>query len=162
MRGRRASGDGGRDVRFVGCAPAWRPGEAHDGISCLVVMDERGSIIANSFAGSVEQIAGTVEDYARERRGLIVGVDAPLAVPNERGTRKIERILSKAALPAYSASRRMFGGEPYAEDLLAREDRYRVHGLPLPEGEGAVGGGRGGLRCDAQDPLPGARGREGR
>ena len=116
----------------MGCAPAWRPGEARDGISCLVMMDERGSIIGNSFAGSVEEIAGAVEGYASERRGLIVGVDAPLAVPNERGTRKIERILSKAALPAYSASRRMFGGEPYAEDLLAALERIGIEYTDYP------------------------------
>ena len=116
----------------MGCAPAWRPGEARDGISCLVVMDERGSIIANSFARSVEEIAGAVEGYASERRGLVVGVDAPLAVPNERGTRKIERILSRAALPAYSASRRMFGGEPYAEDLLAALERIGIEYTDYP------------------------------
>jgi hypothetical protein len=97
-----------------------------------VVMDERGSIIANSFAGSVEEIAGAVEGYASERRGVILGVDAPLAVPNERGTRKIERILSKMALPAYSASRRMFGGEPYAEELLAALERVRVEYTDYP------------------------------
>jgi hypothetical protein len=95
-------------------------------------MDERGSIIANSFARSVEEIAGAVEGYASERRGVIVGVDAPLAVPNERGTRKIERILSKMALPAYSASRRMFGGEPYAEELLAALERVRVEYTDYP------------------------------
>jgi hypothetical protein len=119
-------------VRFVGCALAWRPGEARDRVSSLVVMDERGSIIANSFAGSVEEIAGAVEGYASERRGVILGVDAPLAVPNERGTRKIERILSKMALPAYSASRRMFGGEPYAEELLAALERVRVEYTDYP------------------------------
>jgi predicted RNase H-like nuclease len=121
-------------VRFVGCALAWRPGEARDRVSSLVVMDERGSIIANSFAGSAEEIAGTVEGYASERRGVIVGVDAPLAVPNERGTRKIERILSKMALPAYSASRRMFGGEPYSEELLAALERVGIEytDYPLP------------------------------
>ena len=113
-------------MRFVGCALAWRPGEARDRVSCLVVMDERGSIIANSFAGSAEEIAGAVEGYASERRGVIVGVDAPLAVPNERGTRKIERILSKVALPAYSASRKMFGGEPYAEELLAALEKVGI------------------------------------
>src|SRR3712207_8682355 len=48
---------------------AWRPGEARDGVSCLVVMDERGSIIANSFAGSAQEIAEAVEGYASERRG---------------------------------------------------------------------------------------------
>jgi predicted RNase H-like nuclease len=129
-------------VRFVGCALAWRPGEARDGVSCLVVMDERGSIIANSLAGSAEEIAGAVEGYASERRGVIVGVDAPLAVPNERGTRKIERILSKVALPAYSASRRMFSGEPYAEDLLAALERigigYTDYPFPRERGQWLV------------------------
>jgi predicted RNase H-like nuclease len=125
-------------MRFVGCALAWRPGEARDKVSCLVVMDERGSIIANSFAGGAEEIAGAVEGYARERRGVIVGVDAPLAVPNERGTRKIERILSKVALPAYSASRKMFGGEPYSEELLAALERIGVDytDYPLPRERG--------------------------
>jgi predicted RNase H-like nuclease len=119
-------------VRFIGCAPAWRPGEARDGISCLVVMDERGSIVANSFAGSAREIAEAVAGYGAQRRGVIVGVDAPLAVPNERGTRKIERILSKVALPAYSASRRMFGGEPYAEELLEELERVGIEYADYP------------------------------
>jgi predicted RNase H-like nuclease len=119
-------------VRFIGCALAWRPAEARSGVSCLVVMDERGSIIANSFARSAEEIAAAVEGYGAERRGVIVGVDAPLAVPNERGTRKIERILSKVALPAYSASRKMFGGEPYAEELLATLERVGVEYTDYP------------------------------
>jgi predicted RNase H-like nuclease len=119
-------------VRFIGCAPAWRPGEARDGVSCLVVMDERGSIIANSFARSAQELAEAVEGYGAQRRGVIVGVDAPLAVPNERGTRKIERILSKVALPAYSASRRMFGGEPYGEELLEELERVGVEFADYP------------------------------
>jgi predicted RNase H-like nuclease len=119
-------------VRFIGCAPAWRPGEARDGISCLVVMDERGSLVANSFAGSAREIAEAVAGYGAQRRGVIVGVDAPLAVPNERGTRKIERILSKVALPAYSASRRMFNGEPYAEDLLEELERVGIEYADYP------------------------------
>jgi hypothetical protein len=126
----------------VGCAPAWRPGEVRDRVSSLVVMDERGSIIANAFAGSAEEIADAIEGYASERRGVIVGVDAPLAVPNERGTRKIERILSKVALPAYSASRRMFGGEPYTEELLAALERvgveYTDYPFPRERGQWAV------------------------
>lgn len=106
-------------MRFIGCALAWRPGESRDKTSCLVIMDERGSIIANTFAGSVEEIAAAVEGYTGGRRGVIMGIDAPLSVPNERGTRGIERVLSKLSLPAYSASRKMFGGEPYPEELLA-------------------------------------------
>ncbi len=106
-------------MRFVGCSLAWRPGEAGDRTSCLVVLDERGSIVANSFATGAGELAAAAEGYAEGRRGLLMGVDAPLSVPNERGTRRIERVLSRVALPAYSASRKMFGGEPFAEELLA-------------------------------------------
>ncbi len=63
---------------------------------------------------------------------MIVGVDAPLAVPNERGTRRIERILSKVALPAYSASRKMFGGEPYAEELLGALEKVGIEYTDYP------------------------------
>ncbi len=113
-------------MRFVGCSLAWRPGEARDKVSCLVVIDERGSIMANSFAGTVQEIAEAIEGYAAERRGVLLGVDAPLAVPNERGTRGIERILSKVALPSYSASRKMFGGEPYSEELLEELEKVGI------------------------------------
>jgi predicted nuclease with RNAse H fold len=119
-------------VRFLGCALAWRPGEAREKVSCLVVIDERGSIIANSFAANAEDLAGAVEDYGADRRGVLVGVDAPLAVPNERGTRRIERILAKVALPAYSASRRMFDGEPYSEELLAELEKVGVEYTDYP------------------------------
>jgi predicted RNase H-like nuclease len=129
-------------VRFVGCALAWRPGEARNRPSCLVVMDERGSIIANSFAADAGEIAAAIEDYAAERRGVVVGADAPLAVPNERGTRRIERILSKVALPAYSASRKMFGGEPYSEELLAHLEgvgiEYTDYPFPRTHGQRTV------------------------
>ncbi|HEX5849115.1 MAG TPA: hypothetical protein VFY59_07930 [Rubrobacter sp.] len=119
-------------MRFVGCALAWRPGEAREKVSALVVIDERGSIIANSFAVSAADIAGAVERYGTDRRGVLVGIDAPLAVPNERGTRKIERILSKVALPAYSASRRMFEGEPLAEEVLAELEKVGVEYTDYP------------------------------
>ncbi|MBD0253113.1 MAG: DUF429 domain-containing protein [Rubrobacter sp.] len=119
-------------MRFVGCALAWRPGEAREKVSCLVVMDERGSIIANSFAASAEDIARAVKGYVEDRRGVLVGIDAPLAVPNERGTRRIERILSKVALPAYSASRKMFGGEPYSEELLSELEKIGVEYTDYP------------------------------
>ena len=106
-------------MRFIGCSLAWRPSDAKDGTSCLVVLDERGSLIANAFVADVAAIAEAVEEYSADRRGVILGIDAPLSVPNERGTRKIERLLSKLALPAYSASRKMFGEEPPGEALLA-------------------------------------------
>ena len=119
-------------MRFVGCSLAWRPGEAGERASCLVVLDERGSIVANSSATGAEELAAAVQGYAEGRRGVVVGVDAPLSVPNERGTRRIERILSRMALPAYSASRRMFGGEPFAEELLAALERVGVEYTDYP------------------------------
>jgi predicted RNase H-like nuclease len=125
-------------VRFVGISLAWRPGEAENRPSCLVVLDERGSIIANSFAGSPEEIRGSVEAYAEDRRGVIVGLDAPLAVPNERGTRKTERILSRVSLPAPSASRKMFDDSPYSEDVLAALAEVEVvyTDYPMPRQRG--------------------------
>jgi len=119
-------------MRFIGCSLAWRPSDAKDGTSCLVVLDERGSIIANSFAADIGEIAKSVEGYAAERRGVILGVDAPLSVPNERGTRKIERLLSKLALPAYSASRKLFGDEPPGEALLAALQEVGVEYTDYP------------------------------
>ena len=119
-------------MRFVGCSLAWRPGEAGARESCLVVLDERGSIVANSFAKGAEELAAEVGRYAEGRRGIAVGVDAPLSVPNERGTRRIERILSKVALPAYSASRKMFGGAPFAEELLAALEGVGVEYTDYP------------------------------
>src|SRR5215216_5164597 len=129
-------------MRFVGCSLAWRPGEAGGRASCLVVLDERGGIVANSAAVGVEELAAAVQGYAEGRRGVIVGVDAPLSVPNERGTRRIERILSKVALPAYSASRRMFGGKPYAEELPAEPQKvgvaYTDYPFPRERGQSVV------------------------
>ncbi|MBA2441034.1 MAG: hypothetical protein H0V53_01315 [Rubrobacter sp.] len=120
-------------MRFIGCALAWRPGEAEDRTSCLVVLDERGSLVANSFAGSLGEISSSIEGYAAERAGVLVGLDAPLSVPNQRGTRSVERILSKVALPAYSASRKMFGeGPTYAEELLAGLEKVGVEYTDYP------------------------------
>jgi predicted RNase H-like nuclease len=119
-------------VRFVGCSLAWRPGEAGERDSCLVVLDERGSIVANSFAREAGEIAAAAGGYAEGRRGLVMGVDAPLSVPNERGTRRIERVLSRVALPAYSASRKMFGGEPFAEEVLAALEENGIEYTDYP------------------------------
>jgi predicted RNase H-like nuclease len=112
-------------MKFIGCALAWRPGETGERTSALVVLDERGGIIANGFAGSIEEIAEFIEPYAAEE-GVLVAVDAPLSIPNERGTRPIERVLSRVSLPAYSASRKMFGGEVYPEELLAALEKIGV------------------------------------
>ena len=119
-------------MRFVGCSLAWRPGDTGERPSCLVVLDERGSIVANSLATGAGEISSAVDAYGAGRRGLVVGVDAPLSVPNERGTRRIERVLSRLALPAYSASRKMFGGEPFPEELLASLEGVGVEYTDYP------------------------------
>lgn len=133
-------------MRFIGCAPAWRPGEGKEKASCLVVLDERGGIVSNSFVNGAKDIASAVEaasgsgpENGSNGDGVLVGLDAPLAVPNERGTRKIERVLSRISLPAYSASRRMFdGGEPFMEDVLSGLEKVGVEytDYPLPKQEG--------------------------
>jgi predicted RNase H-like nuclease len=125
-------------MRFIGFAPAWRPGEANEKPSCLVVLDERGGIVANAFASGAEEIVKAVGENAGDGRPVLVGVDAPLSVPNERGTRKVEKVLSKLSLPAYSASRRMFEGKPFTEDLLAEFEKLSVEYTDylFPRGKG--------------------------
>lgn len=125
-------------MRFVGISLAWRPGEARERASSLVALDERGSIVSNAFALTAGEISSSVEGYAEGRRGLVVGIDAPLAVPNEKGTRRVEKILQKVALPAYAASRKMFGGEPFAEEVLAALGAAGVEwtDYPLPRARG--------------------------
>jgi hypothetical protein len=98
----------------------------------LVVLDERGSIVANSFATLAKEISAAVKGYGVDRRGLLVGVDAPLSVPNERGTRRIERVLSRLSLPAYSASRKMFGDELFGEEVLAALEEVDVEYTDYP------------------------------
>lgn len=68
-----------------------------------------------------------------------MGLDAPLSVPNERGTRKVERVLARLSLPAYSASRRMFDGEPFMEGVLAGLEKNGVEytDYPLPKEKGS-------------------------
>ncbi|MBX6763478.1 MAG: DUF429 domain-containing protein [Rubrobacteraceae bacterium] len=119
-------------MRFVGCALAWRPGEADKKVSALSVLDERGNIIANTFCGTVEEIADAVEGYDAGHGEIIVGVDAPLAVPNERGTRRVERLLSRLSLPAYSASRKIFDGRPRSEELLAALEKVGIEYTDYP------------------------------
>lgn len=125
-------------MRFIGCALAWRPGEAAEKQSCLVVLDERGSIISNSFAGSAEELARTAEGYTSDRRGVVVGADAPLAIPNERGTRLVHRVLAKAALPAHSASRNQFDGTIQSEDFLQELEEVGIQytDYPFPRDRG--------------------------
>ncbi|CAN5515717.1 MAG: DUF429 domain-containing protein [Actinomycetota bacterium] len=129
-------------MRFIGMAPAWRPGEAKEKASCVVVLDERGGIVANAFAAGSGEISALVKAHAGEGRGVLVGVDAPLSVPNERGTRRVEKILAKLSLPAYSASRRMFDGKPFTEDLLAELEKlsveYTDYLFPRDKGRWAV------------------------
>jgi hypothetical protein len=119
-------------VRFIGGSLAWRPGETGERPSCLVVLDERGSIVANSFATLAKEISAAVKGYGTDRRGLLVGADAPLSVPNERGTRPIERVLSRLSLPAYSASRKMFGDEPFGEEVLEALEEVDVEYTDYP------------------------------
>ncbi|HEX8258798.1 MAG TPA: hypothetical protein VF558_00750 [Rubrobacteraceae bacterium] len=98
----------------------------------MVVLDERGSIVANSFATLAKEISAAVKGYGTDRRGLLVGADAPLSVPNERGTRRIERVLSRLSLPAYSASRKMFGDEPFGEEVLEALEEVDVEYTDYP------------------------------
>jgi predicted RNase H-like nuclease len=69
-------------MRFVGIDLAWggrRP-------SGLAVLDPDGTVVAEGWATSDEELAGLLERH--DPGGAVVALDAPLVVTNPAGTRR--------------------------------------------------------------------------
>lgn len=97
-----------------------------DGTSPATVVDVQEAL------GDDDQILAWVErwDVAEGRSGLLLGVDAPLLVPNETGRRPCEaeigRRFAKYQAGAHPANRRRFGGSVRGEDLVVRLDGMNI------------------------------------
>ncbi len=116
---------------FLGLDLAWGGKNASGGcvISCAVDSDSRASVLEyTETLGNDDEIAAWVgrwNDTEESRRdGLIVGIDAPLLVPNEAGKRPCETELGKRFAKfqagAHPANRTIFGGDVRGERLVAR------------------------------------------
>ncbi|HEY8486165.1 MAG TPA: DUF429 domain-containing protein, partial [Limnochordales bacterium] len=92
-------------VRYVGIDLAWSEGHP----SGVVVLDEHGRVEAAAYRTELEALAALC--LGPQGCGpVVVGVDAPLKVPNETGQREAERGLLRAFAPfrlgAHVANRR--------------------------------------------------------
>lgn len=110
-------------MQFVGLDLAW----SEDNPSALVVLDwkrDAGVPVTHGDAlGDNGEILSCIAESIGEDSAL-VAVDAPLVVPNERGTRPCDRDLSRVyrsyQAGAYPANRRRFRGRVRGEELVAR------------------------------------------
>lgn len=90
-------------TKFLGVDLSWsmEPNPKSSGI-CL--MDEEGKVEELTLAGSDEEII----KIAKEHEVDYIGIDAPLKIPNEEGSRPVERELARRGRPAYPANRKFF------------------------------------------------------
>ena len=107
----------GRKNTSGGCVLAY-PGDARDGKAEVLDVAET--------LGDDDAILGWVEkwDKAQGWEGLLLGIDAPLLVPNETGKRPCEaelgRRFARFQAGAHPANRQLFGGDVRGERLVER------------------------------------------
>ena len=112
-------------VRTIGIDLAW----GRRNTTAAVVLEKQGD--ADTFVVVAEEKALTddesILDFVRQADtggGLVVGIDAPLDVPNETGERPVEAALRRCFGPyqagAHPANRRLYGGDIRGERLAER------------------------------------------
>lgn len=101
----------------LGMDLAWSSGRTG-----LALVDAAGRLLDSASVRTDDEIAAWVTPHLGSI--AVVGVDAPLVVPNETGNRAAERELGRAygsfGAGAYPANRTLLGGEPRAERLARR------------------------------------------
>ncbi len=86
-------------MNFIGVDLAWKIG----GETAVVAMSSQGDVTAHGSEEGDEELAAFVERHAGD--GCLVGVDAPLVVPNNAGRRRCEDELQSLGIPSYPANR---------------------------------------------------------
>ncbi len=117
-------------MHFIGIDLAWSLNHTEKPETGAVVLDEAGHVLASANLETDEVIVQFVLDH-RDSDGGIVGIDAPLVVPNATGRRVCEAALQAVGIPSYPANRTLFMkrfGGVRGEQLVAR---LTAHGYPL-------------------------------
>lgn len=96
-------------MRFAGIDLAWKIEDNPRNERCAVtIIDSQGCLLGNRIMKTDEEIVDYVHLWPDEE-GLLIGIDAPLTVPEWVTTqRKCEYLLGKMDLPAYPANRKLF------------------------------------------------------
>lgn len=120
---------------FLGLDLAWGKTNSSGGVVLKAQAGEPATVQdVQEALGDDESILAWVDtwDAAAGRGGLLLGVDAPLLVPNETGKRPCEaevgRRFAKFQAGAHPANRTLFRGYVRGEDLVRRlDERGIVH-----------------------------------
>ncbi len=117
-------------MHFIGIDLAWSLNHTQKPETGAIVLDEAGHVLASANLGTDETIVQFTLNH-RDADGGIVGIDAPLVVPNATGRRVCEAALQAVGIPSYPANRTLFVksfGGVRGEQLVAR---LAAHGFPL-------------------------------
>lgn len=100
-------------MRFIGLDLAWSMRKTQRPDTGAVVLDESGQVLANAHLTTDVEILAYVLAHSGADGG-IVGIDAPLVVPNDTGRRACEAQLHAVGISSYPANRsnfaRAYGG----------------------------------------------------
>jgi predicted RNase H-like nuclease len=125
-------------VRFIGIDLAWSLRKTHQANTGGVILDDTGRVIAQQHLTTDDAIVAFVLENL-DADGGIVGIDAPLVVPNSSGRRTCEAELQAVGISSYPANRTLFDrtfGGVRGEDLVSR---LSEHGFTLrvevPQGQ---------------------------
>lgn len=116
----------------VGLDLAWSTG-----VTGLAVVDDAGRLLGSGACRTDDEIAAWLARL--DGPVAVVGVDAPLVVPNDTGQREAERAIGRAfgayGASAHTANRGTFGGaDPRAWRLAARFGWATDPGTPVGAG----------------------------
>ncbi len=110
-------------MRFIGLDLAWSARNPSGGVVLAWNGSRAWPLAWSSDLGDDEDVVGFVL-AGTDREGALVAVDAPLVVPNDRGTRGCDRALSAAyrsrEAGAYPANRSRLGPVVRGEALLGK------------------------------------------
>lgn len=108
-----------------------------DGVAPAVVVDVQDAL------GDDTAILRWVDQWDAERQGILIGIDAPLLVPNDTGRRPAEaeigRRFARFQAGAHPANRQLYGGYVRGEGLVTEFARRNIRHDPSLSASCAVG-----------------------
>jgi len=113
-------------VRFVGIDLAWSLRKTRLPDTGGVVLSDSGRVITHEHLTSDDSIVAFILENT-DATGCIVGIDAPLVVPNATGRRVCEAALQAVGISSYPANRTLFDrncGGVRGENLVAQLGEY--------------------------------------
>jgi predicted RNase H-like nuclease len=118
-------------VLFIGLDLAWGQKNTSGGVVLRYEGDGPAAVVdVQEALGDDEAILGWIDEWDRERQGILIGVDAPLWVPNLTGKRfaeaEVGRRFARFQAGAHPANRTLFKGYVRGEELVEKLAARRI------------------------------------